>query len=163
ELGGDPGRALGITPRSRGLLADRGAVLLQDPALRAEAIARADARAYSLIGITHSLASRESWQEIISYPTAPAQPWDPLGWPPLVRPARPIIPLGVDAAAFAPDPARRTAWRARHGIAEGEVVALFLGRLSLHAKAHPHAAFAAMEEAARTLPAPPRFFLLGQF
>lgn len=189
ELGGDPDLTRGITPHSRRLLAQCGALLVQDPALQAEALRRPDPRSYSLIGITHSLSTRQSWREIASYPMTPMQPWDALvcttrvaravvdrlldasdeaarqaGVPAgLPRPARPVIPLGVDAAGFAPDPARRAAWRARHGVAEGEVVGLFVGRLSLHAKAHPYATFAAMEEAAGRLPAPPRFFLLGQF
>ncbi|BBK44040.1 hypothetical protein STVA_40600 [Allostella vacuolata] len=189
ELGGIPGLARGITARNRDALAECGALLMQDPGLRQEARMRQDPRAYSLVGTTHSLSSLESWNEISNYLMAPLQPWDAIvctsraaratvdglldaaeailaeggAKVPLPRPARPIIPLGVDADALAPDPALRPAWRARHGIAEGEVVVLYFGRLSMHAKAHPYAMFAAVGEAARRLPTPPRFVLAGQF
>ena len=189
ELGGNPGLARGITARNRHAIAECGALLMQDPGLRQEARMRHAPRAYSLIGTTHSLSSLESWNEISNYLMAPLQPWDAIvctsraarvavdglldsaeavlaeagAKTPLPRPARPIIPLGVDADALAPDPARGAAWRAKHGIAEGEVVVLYFGRLSMHAKAHPYAMFAAVGEAARRLPAPPRFVLAGQF
>ena len=57
-----------------------------------------------------------------------------------------VIPLGVDCESYAPrdddavpgaGPGARHALRARLGIAEGDLAALFVGRLSFHAKAHP--------------------------
>lgn len=59
----------------------------------------------------------------------------------------PVIPLGIDAAAFDPDPAARTAFRAAHDIAEDAVAALFLGRLSATAKAHPLPMFLGLQAA----------------
>ncbi|MCC7271422.1 MAG: glycosyltransferase family 4 protein [Alphaproteobacteria bacterium] len=188
-IGCDPERLVGVLPPDRGALAGSGAVLMQDPALAAEAALRPDPRAYSLIGVTHSLSSRESWREILNYPRAPLQPWDAIVCTtraaravvdglldaadetargaglrtPLPRPARPIVPLGVDAGAFAADPARRVAWRARHAVADDEVAVLFLGRLSLHAKAHPYALVAACAEAAGDVAAPLRLVFAGQF
>ncbi|WP_374442508.1 glycosyltransferase family 4 protein [Stella sp.] len=189
EITGRPELARGIGPRSRDMLAQCGAVLMQDPAIEREARHRRDPRAYSLIGLTHSLSSRESWGEIQRYALAPLQPWDALvctsraaravvdrlldaadealaraGLPsPVPRPARPIIPLGIDAPRLAGDPERRAAWRARHGIAADAVVVLFFGRLSMHAKAHPFAMFTAVGEAARALGRPLEFVLAGQF
>lgn len=189
ELTGRDDLARGCSARSRGRLAECGALLMQDPAMAREAAARPDPRAYSLIGVTHSLSSRESWAEIQRYAMAPLQPWDALvctsrvardvvdrlldgadealaaaGRPaPVPRPARPIVPLGIDAPHFAPDAARRAEWRARHGIAADATVVLFFGRLSMHAKAHPFAMFTAVAEAARGLRRPLTFVLAGQF
>ena len=59
----------------------------------------------------------------------------------------PVIPLGIDAASFDPDPAARTAFRAAHNIAEDAVAALFLGRLSATAKAHPLPMFLGLQAA----------------
>ena len=62
-----------------------------------------------------------------------------------------MIPLGVDAKAFAPGPdweRERTTWREKLGIGPDDVAALFVGRLSFHAKAHPLPAYLALEAAA---------------
>ncbi|BBK30570.1 glycosyl transferase family 1 [Stella humosa] len=189
ELGGDPAQVGFVTPDNRDELARAGAVLMLDPALEREARARRDPRGYSLIGLTHSLSSRESWREISRYTAAPLQPWDAIVCTsrvardvidtlldaadesmaqvgirtPRPRPSRPIIPLGIDGAGLAACPVRRADWRARHGIAADAVVVLFFGRLSMHAKAHPFAMFRAVEEAARRLSVPLHFVLAGQF
>ena len=84
-----------------------------------------------------------------------------------------VIPLGVDCEAYAPrdddavaggGPGARHALRARLGIAEGDLAALFVGRLSFHAKAHPTplllaAARAAQRVQDRTI----HLLLAGQF
>ena len=176
-IGCDPARLVGVMLGNSAALAACGSLLCPTPTMVAEAARRGDPRAYSLIGVTHSLSSREVWRDIMDYPTAPLQPWDALvctsqaartvvdqlldaadegarragATAPVPRPVRPIIPLGVDAAAFATDAAKRAAWRQRYAIAEADVVVLFLGRLSLHAKAHPFALVAACAEAAGEL------------
>ena len=66
--------------------------------------------------------------------------------PPL--PQLPVIPLGVHCADFVITQEARRAGREALGIAEDEVVALFVGRLSFHAKAHPHAMYAGLQAAA---------------
>lgn len=63
-------------------------------------------------------------------------------------PMLPVIPLGVHASDFAPDAAARTTARHRHGFADDDVVVLFVGRLSLHAKANPLAMYLACARAA---------------
>ncbi|MGE0726022.1 MAG: glycosyltransferase [Alphaproteobacteria bacterium] len=172
--GFDPGRLVRAGIGDHRALARCGALLHLDPMMAGAARARPDPRAYSLIGLTHSLSSRESWREIQAYPSAPLQPWDAVvctstvarglvdalldavdesarraGLPtPAPRPERPLIPLGIDAPALARDPARRARWRTTHGRAEDECVILCLGRLSMHAKAHPFAMFAAVAAAA---------------
>jgi hypothetical protein len=67
-------------------------------------------------------------------------------------PALPVIPLGVDAAALALDPAARAEWRQRLGLAEGDVAVLHHGRLSFHAKAHPLPMFLGLARATAAAP-----------
>jgi glycosyltransferase involved in cell wall biosynthesis len=63
-------------------------------------------------------------------------------------PQLPLIPLGVDCAAYRRDPARRAQARARLGVAAEDFVVLFVGRLSAHAKANPLPMYLALERAA---------------
>ena len=72
----------------------------------------------------------------------------------------PVIPLGVDCDAYAPgtgDDApervagRRRELRERLGIAADDFVALFVGRLSFHGKAHPTPMYLAMSRAAQRM------------
>jgi starch synthase len=132
-------------------------------------------RSFSLCGITHTIASENALGDLAGLLTAPVQPWDGVictsapvkaaveaflgpqaehlatrfGGRPPALPRLPVIPLGIDADAFVPDPTRRAAARAKFGIAPNAVVALFVGRLSFHAKAHPFPMYVALEEAAR--------------
>ena len=97
------------------------------------------ANAFSIVGITHTIASASAMDSIAETLVAPVQPWDALvctssavrgavlrlleaeggylarrlGATRLAGPALPVIPLGVDAAALAPHPGERAAWRAR--------------------------------------------------
>ncbi len=59
----------------------------------------------------------------------------------------PVIPLGIDAASFEPDPAARAAFRTTYDIDDDAVAALFLGRLSATAKAHPLPMFLGLQAA----------------
>ena len=66
----------------------------------------------------------------------------------------PIVPLGVECDRFTPASTptgadRRAQWRQRLGIADGEIVVLFVGRLIAYAKAHPVPMYDAIERAAR--------------
>ena len=84
-----------------------------------------------------------------------------------------MIPLGVDCESYAPrvddtvpgaGPGARHTLHARLGIADGDLAALFVGRLSFHAKAHPTplllaAARAAQRAQGRTV----HLLLAGQF
>jgi glycosyltransferase involved in cell wall biosynthesis len=119
--------------------------------------------------------------------TAPVQPWDALvciahaaktmvdeilraeearlaerfGIARFPRPLLPVIPLGVDAARFAPREEWRAAWRERLGIGAEEVAVLYVGRLSRHGKAHPLPMLSALGRAARTQPQPLHLILAG--
>jgi alpha-maltose-1-phosphate synthase len=166
-------------------LAEVGGLLLLDPNLGDFARHRSflGSHAYTLTGVTHA--------PIISMmadlAVAPIQPWDALvctsravaaaleevlgaeearlaerlGATRFPRPLLPVIPLGVDAADFTSREEWRAAWRERLGIAAEEVVALYVGRLSRHGKAHPLPMLAALGRAARRLPGRLHLILAG--
>jgi starch synthase len=137
---------------------------------------RASPAAWSLTGVTHTTASHAAMDAIADLVAAPVMPWDALvctsqavlstvktvlkaqheylqwrfGAP--LRFAQiqlPVIPLGVHCGDFEFSPERRIEARARLGIEDDAVVALFVGRLSFHAKAHPHAMYQGLQAAAR--------------
>ncbi len=137
---------------------------------------RGDPRAYSLCGLTHTTASHVSMEALAGLLTAPLQDWDAVicsskvvrdsaihlleahseylrqrvGATSLPLPQLPVIPLGIDAEAFQVSDARRFERRAQLGIAPQDIVLLFVGRLSYHAKAHPLPMYLAAEQAAKT-------------
>ncbi len=130
--------------------------------------------AWSLCGITHTLASAAAMDGIVSLLTAPVQPWDAvictssaarqavqrileaqadylrvrLGAQRLVLPQLPVIPLGLHADDFVHSTSQRAQARAALGADEHTLAVLFAGRLSFHAKAHPLAMYQALERAA---------------
>jgi len=132
-------------------------------------------RRYSLCGITHTTASHAVTSSLANLLVAPVRSWDAvictsrvvrdsvrrvlerqaeylqarLGAQRFELPQLPLIPLGVHGADLAVDAARRIAVRQQLGIDAGDVVFLFFGRLSFHAKAHPQQMFAALERADR--------------
>jgi glycosyltransferase involved in cell wall biosynthesis len=140
---------------------------------------RGDPRAYAICGVTHTTASHRVMDGFGELLTGPVEPWDAvictsqavrvtighvldryadwlkerLGATLFPRPLLPVIPLGVDCAALAPTETERLAmrrrWRERLRIGPDDVVALFVGRLSWHAKAHPLPMYAGLEQAAR--------------
>jgi starch synthase len=172
-------------------LAEAGCLYVPAPSLaplawRRRAIGQ---RTFSLCGITHTIASQYAMGDLTGLLTAPLQPWDAVictsdavkaaveaflapqaehlaarfGGRPPALPRFPVIPLGVDTDAFAPDPTRCAAARARLGIAPDAVVALFVGRLSFHAKAHPFPMYVALEEAAQKTRIPVHMIQAGWF
>jgi len=134
--------------------------------------------AFSVCGITHTTASHSIMDSFGALTTAPVYPWDALictsncvkttvdnildEWDAYLgerlgankrpRPKLPVIPLGVDCDSFADTPKRaeqRQTFRDKHGIGDDDVVVLFLGRLSFHAKANPYPMYLALEATAR--------------
>ena len=138
-----------------------------------------DAAQYSLCGVTHTTASPGVMDSIGNLLVAPYEAWDAviltsravqgtvhqvlenwgeylrerLGAAPVLKPQLPVIPLGVDCDRFAKgdqqEGEHRSAWRKQLGAGEDDIVALFVGRLSYHAKAHPLAMLMALERAAQ--------------
>jgi glycosyltransferase involved in cell wall biosynthesis len=170
-------------------LAAHGCLLLPGPGLGGHAWRRrraGDATAFSLIGVTHTVSSAGAMDSIAESLVAPVQAWDAivctsnavrgavrrlldmqgaylrhrLGATRIEPPALPVIPLGVDCAALAPDPAERAAWRARLEIAERDIAVLHHGRLSFHAKAQPLPMLLAIARAAASAPEGARVVLV---
>ncbi len=131
---------------------------------------------YSLTGITHTTASHRASDAITGLLTAPVMPWDAvictssavvetmrvmlsaqvdmLKWRfgdqiSLSLPLTPMIPLGVHCGDFEFSDEEKRASRAELNIPDDAIALLFAGRLSFHAKAHPHAMYLALEEGAK--------------
>lgn len=153
---------------------------------------RAGPAAYSLIGLIHTIAPPMMRQDIAAASVAPVQPWDALvctspsvqrsmvrmfdQWeaylaertggrhPP--RPALPVIPLGVDGHRFARSADRpdvRNAVRRRLGLADADVLVIWVGRLSFFEKAFPQPMFRAVAGAAAQTGVRVHFAMLGWF
>lgn len=149
-------------------------------------------RDYSLIGLVHTLAPPTIRQGIASSLIAPIHPWDAIictspsvrdatatmfdEWgdflaertqgsrPPL--PALPVIPLGVDGnrfAALADRPQARAKVRAELGLAEADLLVLWVGRLSFFEKAFPQPMFKALQLAAQSSGVRIQFAMAGWF
>ncbi|MBR0800505.1 glycosyltransferase family 4 protein [Bradyrhizobium jicamae] len=132
-------------------------------------------RAYSLCGVTHTLMSHIGMETLADMALSPLEHWDAmictsravhrsvdsllfvqgeflkqrLGARRMPIPQLPIIPLGVDCDAFVLKPGEREKARHMLGIDEDEIVLLYVGRLSFHAKAHHVPMLLAAEEASK--------------
>ncbi len=136
------------------------------------------ARAYSICGVNHTISSDTAMDGLANLLIAPVQPWDAVictsraakaamarlldncadylgrrgGSRFRIELKMPVIPLGVDCSQF---PEGEAADAVRHGVRRGlgigadDFVALYLGRHSFHAKAHPLPMYLALEEAAK--------------
>ena len=131
-------------------------------------------KAWSLCGITHTLASTGAMDAIAELLTAPVFSWDALICTSIAarslvknimerqaqylnerfdarifhRPSLPVIPLGIQSAEFTIRETLYPVSRSKLDIQEDELVVLFVGRLSLHAKAHPMSTYQALESVA---------------
>jgi alpha-maltose-1-phosphate synthase len=160
-------------------LAQAGTLYLPGPGLSRSAWMRrfSDQRAYSLCGVTHTIASMGAMADIGDLLVAPVQPWDALictsqavktavdlllddwanylaartGSKPPIQAQLPVIPLGIDCDFFAnPQSAVRGRLRQALGIPANDIVVLFVGRLCFYAKAHPVPMYLALEQAAQS-------------
>jgi glycosyltransferase involved in cell wall biosynthesis len=148
--------------------------------------------AYSLIGMVHTLAPPVLREEMAAHALAPLQPWDALictspsvqaalvqmfaeqaeyladrlGATRTVRPHLPLLPLGVDGGHFAQladRPQVRARRRAEMGIAEDDIVILWVGRLSFFEKAFPQSMFQAAQKAVEATGATVHYIQAGWF
>lgn len=172
-----------------------GALLRGQPELNDVAWLRrtqAGDRAYSLLGLIHTLGPPYMRQVIAMASVAPMHPWDALictspsvrdflermfeGWgqhlaertggKPPPRPQLPIVPLGVEGpalAAVADRPNARARRRAALGVGEADILALWVGRLSFFEKAYPQPMFRALQKAAKDTGAKITFAMAGWF
>ena len=166
-----------VTHETLGQLAEPGCLFI--PGANIEQFAwtrrRFGQRMYSLCGVTHTTA--ESPPLCGGLLTGPIQAWDAvicasesarssveavllpyadylqhrLGATRLPMPRLPVIPLGIDTGYFQPVPGAREEERAKLGIDPDDIVVLFVGRLSFHAKAHPIPMYMALQKAAQKI------------
>ncbi|WP_417450342.1 glycosyltransferase family 4 protein [Kordiimonas sp.] len=132
--------------------------------------------AFSICGVTHTTASHGAMDAISAMLSAPVMPWDALictsnavkstvdtileAQMDLLRwrfgkniepvlPQLPVIPLGIQCDDFVFDDNDKKVARKALQIQDDEIAILYVGRLSYHAKAHPHAMMLALENVAR--------------
>lgn len=131
------------------------------------------ATAYAICGITHTISTKAVMEGAWHLRASPQQAWDAVictsravkaalemqldlidafladrfGGPVPPRPLLPVIPLGIDCDAFAPDPGAGAALRAELGIAAQDSVALVVARLSPHEKFDPLPVYIALQRA----------------
>lgn len=169
-------------------IAPVGAVWYSSPTFATEVWRRAvfGPRRWSMVGLTHTMSTKAVMQGLFDLRAAPHQDWDAVictsravraamgvqldqidaylsarfaaRLPP--RWQMPVIPLGIDCAAFAPDPAAGQALRDRLGIAPQDVAALVIARLSPHEKFDPLPLYLALATAQRDMPRGARLHLI---
>jgi D-inositol-3-phosphate glycosyltransferase len=185
-----PGSALGqAAPKAGGALL-RGQPDLQNLAwLRRVSVGD---RAYSLLGLVHTIAPPAMRQTIAMAAAAPVHPWDAIictspsirdalsemfdswgdflgertggGAPP--KPHLPVVPLGVEGprfAALADRPEARAKVRAQLGLGEKDLLVFWVGRLSFFEKAFPQAMFQAVQQAHAATGVTLHFAMAGWF
>ena len=166
-----------VHPNDTKALKDIGCVFMPGPGLGDQARLRSlfDRRAYSLCGVTHTLLSDRVMEALCATLTDPIEEWDAiictstvardtintvmgaeyerlknrLGATKCPKPQLPVIPLGVDCSRFQISSDRKAQARARLGFGPDEVIVLYVGRLSFHAKAHPIAMYQALAHASK--------------
>jgi starch synthase len=177
ELGAAPPIAVAGVENFAPLI-DAGTLWLGDPSIARHAWERRWFRqdAWSIVGITHTISSHLAADRLAELLTGPVQPWDALictsraarevvrtqlaehgaylaarlGATTCTGPELPVIPLGVDCASFAHNPAERARWRDELGIGADDVAVLQFGRMAFHLKAHPQPLYLALRQAAET-------------
>ncbi|WP_176556135.1 glycosyltransferase [Rubellimicrobium rubrum] len=141
----------------------------------------------SLVGLTHTVSTRRIIEGLHALMSEPVEEWDAIictsravqsvvarqfemeadyfrqrfGARRVPQPQLPVIPLGIDAAAFVPRPGGREAIRQAQGVPEQAVVVMTMGRLSVVEKANPVPLLLALEEVARGLDRPVHLWLTG--
>jgi len=162
------------------LLSHAGTLYRPDPTLSDLVWGRrfSDQKAYSVCGVTHTIATKFVMETIGNLLIVPVQPWDALictsvavktavnvilenwaeylaertGGKPETSIKLPIIPLGVDSSIFPQGEEAinvRKQQRQMLGIKDNDIVVLFVGRLTFSAKAHPVPMYIALEKAAK--------------
>jgi len=173
----------------REALARPGALYIPTPELKGEAWARRafGGQAYSITGVTHTIAETHILDEIGGLLLAPLESWDALVCTSestrkavetllestaaylqdrfgatRIPPAQLVtIPLGIHTQDFRIDPRTRRRWREQLGIPDDAPTALFVGRYSVTTKVHPGPMGLALQEASRRLGQPVYWIVYG--
>ena len=132
---------------------------------------------YSLIGITHTTASNAVMSKLTQIPYSHVMPWDAIictskcvldtvnkvldhsvetlnykfKFNKPIYPQLPVIPLGIDKDEFNFSDDFKLKIRNDLGINENDIVLVYVGRLSFHAKAHHLPMYLALEACAKSL------------
>jgi glycosyltransferase involved in cell wall biosynthesis len=158
-------------------LANSGCLYVPQPGLHelASQRIRVGERKFSLCGITHTTASHAVMTTLAQLPLSPVRPWDAvictsnavlqsvqnllaqqfeylrwkLGATRFELPQLPVIPLGVHTQDYHFTSDQKQAARQSLGLQENDIAVLFVGRLSFHAKAHPHPMLVALQNVAK--------------
>ncbi len=156
-----------------------GGIFLPGPSISESALARGfySHNQYSLVGITHTTASHNVMTGISDLLTSPVMPWDGvictsnvvadtlshvinetfdqlkfyLGASKRQLPQFPVIPLGVHPEDFDYSDEFKVSSREKLKIDKDDIVIVYVGRLSFHAKAHHLPMYIALEEASKSL------------
>ncbi|WP_337189101.1 glycosyltransferase family 4 protein [Phenylobacterium sp.] len=170
-------------------VAEAGALYIPTPELRGEAWARRafGGAAYSLTGVTHSIAEAYILDEMAGLLLAPLEPWDALictsdagrkavesllegvadyfqerfGATRIPPVQLVTIPLGVHTSDFRLDPEARRGWREALDIPQDAPTALHMGRFSLTTKMHATPMGLALQQASQRLGRPVYWVLFG--
>ncbi len=165
-----------IAPHDFRSLATHDVLQIPGPGLgrQADVRRRYGSASWSLVGVTHTLSTTHVQAELAAMVAKPVMPWDAvictsqaarasvvtvldaqrehlaerLGASRFPTLMLPVIPLGVHTGDFDFNAARKEQARQRLGVRSDEVLAIFTGRLSFHAKAHPLPMYAALQWAA---------------
>ena len=148
--------------------------------------------AYSLVGVIHTLAPPIVRERIGEVLIAPVEPWDALvctspavrdsverlldrwqeyiehrfGGRHFARPQLPLLPLGVDQLNLLQQRANQESrqYLRRHlGLAEDDVLILWIGRLSFFEKAYPQSMFISLQKAFQACGSRLHFVMAGWF
>lgn len=161
-------------------IAQAGTLFYPSPNFAAETWRRAaiGQAAWSICGITHTISTKGVMQGFYDLRASPQAEWDAVictsravlasvlhqfelidsfqerrfhGARP-ARPQLPVIPLGVNCDAFAPNPEAGAALRARLGLGPTDVLFTTIARLTPHEKFDPLPLYIAMQAAQRAMP-----------
>lgn len=155
---------------------DVGTLFFSHPGLAQHAFQRSlhGSRRWSICGLTHTLLSDRVMDALAAMVSGPVEEWDALvctssvassvveavieaecerlrerlGAVKFNKPVLEKIPLGLHCERFSSCQDKKNEARQRLGITNDEIVVLFVGRLSFHAKAHPAAMDMAVANAA---------------
>jgi len=132
---------------------------------------------YSIVGITHTTASHKVMSDISNLAFSDVMPWDAIictsqsvvdtvqkilnhkyekishkiSVDNIIYPKMPVIPLGLDKDEFNFSDEYKSNTREELNINKNDIVLVYVGRLSFHAKAHHLPMYLAAEECAKNL------------
>ena len=164
-------------PNWKGLAEEVGCMYYPSPAAKDFAHSRNlyNPASFSMMGVTFTLSSAGAMDQVADLVLPPFKPWDAMicisqaaldlttklhdevkhwwsaqtGATRFNTPQLPVIPLGVDCPAFAPQAGQKESARTAMQISTDEIVFLFAGRLSFHGKGNPAPMYQALEEVAK--------------